>query len=93
MNAIAKSRALWNRDSADINSDETLAQLLERGEFEVLRELYQLAKTDRMLRERIAAIIATVPLPLPFFWLAALRSLGEHVEWTQVAGSIADSGT
>lgn len=92
MTKLSQSRALWNRGSFDLDSDETLAQLLDRGELEVFRELYRLAKDDPSLRQRIGWIIATVPMPLPFFWLAALRSLGEDVEWNKVAGSIAESG-
>lgn len=92
MNAIARSRALWNRSSPDLQSDEILAQLLDRGELEVFRELYQLAKADPIFRQRIARIVATVPLPLPYFWLAALQSLGDEVSWDQVAGPIVDTG-
>lgn len=93
MKAISQSRALWNRNSPDLQSDEILAQLLDRGEIEVFRELYHLAKADAVLRRRISNIVANVPLALPHFWLAALHSLGEDVQWDQVAGSIADSGT
>jgi hypothetical protein len=65
----------------DLNSDEVLAQLLDRGEVPVWRALYQLAKTDTRLRARIKAVVLTTPLPLPHFWLAALASLGEFVDF------------
>lgn len=93
MKAISQSRALWNRQSPNLQSDEILAQLLDRGELEVFRELYQLAKADPVFRQRIGKIVANVPLALPYFWLAALSGLGEVVQWDNVASSIADSGT
>jgi hypothetical protein len=82
MNAgvLERSRALWNRRSLDLRSDEVLAQILDRGEMEAWRELYRLAQNDAELRRRIARIVMTVPLPLPRFWLAALASLGEDID-------------
>jgi hypothetical protein len=77
---LENSRALWNRTVLNLESDETLAQLLERGEMDAWRELYRLAQADARLRERIKRIVETVPLPLPHFWLAALASLGEPVD-------------
>jgi hypothetical protein len=79
-NAIQSSRALWNRTAADLDSDEVLAQLLDRGEMAAWRELYRLARTDTRLRARIRRIVLTVPLPMPRLWLAALASLGEPVD-------------
>ena len=78
--AILHSRALWNRSSCDLASDEILAQLLDRGEIEAWRALYALAREDGELRRRIARIVTTVPVSLPHFWLAALASLGETVD-------------
>jgi hypothetical protein len=78
--AITRSRALWNRAAPDLASDEVLAQILDRGEIDVWRVLYRLAKEDPALRRRIKAIVLEVPLPLPRFWLAALGSLGEEVD-------------
>jgi len=78
--AIEASRALWNRRGLDLNSDELLAQLLDRGEMATWRVLYRLARADPRLRARIKAIVLTVPVPLPRFWLAALASLGEPVD-------------
>lgn len=78
---IASSRALWNRNELDLNSDEVLAQILDRGEVAVWRALYALAKADERLRSRIKSIVLTTPLPLPHFWLAALASLGESVDF------------
>ncbi|MCK6556251.1 hypothetical protein L6Q96_16975 [Candidatus Binatia bacterium] len=77
---LETSRALWNRSGLDLESDEVLAQLLDRGEMDVWRALYRLARADRHLRARIERIVLTVPLPLPRFWLAALASLGEPVD-------------
>jgi hypothetical protein len=75
------SRALWNRSSLVLDSDEVLAQLLDRGQMDDWRALYRLAKTDPRLRSRIKRIVSIVPVPLPRFWLAALASLGEPVDW------------
>jgi hypothetical protein len=80
-NRLDKSRAFWNRTSSNLDSDEVLAQLLERGEIEALRELYALASTNPTLRKRLKHVLQTVPLPLAHFWLAALVSLGEPVDW------------
>ena len=78
--AFQRSRALWNRTRGDLESDEVLAQILDRGEIEVWRDVYRRAKSDAQLRQRIARIVLTVPTPLPRFWLAALASLGECVD-------------
>ena len=77
---LERSRALWNRGSLDLRSDEVLAQILDRGEMEAWRELYRLARSDAELRARIHHIVTTVPVPLPHFWLAALASLGDCVD-------------
>jgi hypothetical protein len=80
-NSLETSRALWNRSALDLDSDEVLAQLLDRGDIADWRTLYALASADAQLRLRIRRILITVPLPLPHFWLAALASLGEPVDW------------
>ena len=72
----------WNRSRLDLASDEVLAQILDRGDIEAWRELYRLASTDAPLRRRILGVIRRVPLPYPGFWLAALGSLGESIDWT-----------
>ena len=77
---LPASRALWNRTTLDLRSDEVLAQLLDRGEMSVWRELYLLAKEDVELRQRLHRVVLTVPTPLPRFWLAALASIGERVD-------------
>ena len=79
--ALQRSQALWNRTGFELASDETLAQVLERGELNAWRELYRLARDDGALRARIAGIVTTGPLPLPHFWLAALASLGERLDF------------
>ncbi len=78
---IERSRALWNREQLALESDEVLAQLLDQGEMETWRELYRMARSDVALRRRIKAITTRVELPLPRFWLAALASLGEDIDW------------
>jgi len=78
--ALTRSRALWNRNSLNLQSDEILAQILDRGEMSAWRALYELAREQAELRRRIARIVTTVPVPLPHFWLAALKSLGEPVD-------------
>jgi hypothetical protein len=78
---MTRSRALWNRKLFDPGSDETLAQILDRGGIDEWRDLYRFAQADAELRARIARIVRTVPTPLPRFWLAALASLGEPVDW------------
>ena len=77
---LEKSTALWNRSRLELDSDEVLAQILDRGEIEAWRELYALARDDIRLRRRILAIVRKVPLDFPRFWLAALASLGESVD-------------
>jgi hypothetical protein len=74
---LEDSAALWNRNRLDLRSDETLGQLLDRGEMRVWRALHGLARDDATLRR-----CATVPTPLPYFWLAALASLGESIDLT-----------
>ena len=71
----------WNRSKLDLRSDEVLAQILDRGDIESWRELYRLASTDEALRARILSVVRRVPLPFPSFWLAALASLGETIDW------------
>ena len=78
---LGSSRALWNRSRLDLESDEVLAQLLDRGEMADWRVLYRMAKTDPRLHHRIMQIILTVPLPLPHFWMAALTNLSEPTDW------------
>ncbi len=90
---LATSRALWNRTGIDLESDEVLAQLLDRGEIAAWRALYRMARTDARLRARIKRTVLTVPLPLPHFWLTALGSLGEPIDFTAVLPDyVEDSG-
>ena len=80
-NAIASSRALWNRSELDLNSDEVPAQVLDRGEVAAWRAFYNLARTDQHLRSRIKSMVLSMPLQLPHFWQAALASFGEPVRF------------
>jgi hypothetical protein len=79
---LARSRALWNRETLDLASDEILAQLLDRGSLEDWRVMYALASRDEALRGRIAKVLQRVPIGYPGFWRSALESLGEDVDWT-----------
>jgi hypothetical protein len=72
----------WNRDRLELESDEVLAQILDRGDAAAWRELYALAAADPRLRRRILAVVERVPLPYPCFWRAAMASLGEPVDWS-----------
>ena len=87
LEALQRSRALWNRSHLDLASDEILAQILDRGDLADWRELYALAQQDPTLRARILRTIERVPLPLPRFWLAAMANLGEDVDFERVLPS------
>ena len=50
-------RALWNRATFDLRSDEVLAQILDRGELADWRALYRLAHADAQLRARIRRLV------------------------------------
>ena len=80
--ALERTVVGWNRSRLDLRSDEMLAQILDRGDVAAWRELYDLAARDEALRRRILGVIRRVPLPYPRFWLAALASLGEAIDWT-----------
>jgi hypothetical protein len=83
MTRLALERVVtgWNRSAFDLESDEILIQVLDRGDLAAWRELYRLASADARLRRRIAAAVSRVPLPYPRFWLAAMAALGEPVDW------------
>lgn len=81
---LSTSQALWNREGLALQSDEVLAQLLDRGEVEAWRELYRLAAGSGedavALRRRILRLCKTVPLSFPHLFIAAMGALGEPVE-------------
>jgi hypothetical protein len=81
---LSTSRALWNRSSLALESDEVLAQLLDRGEIEAWRELYRLASEPgeeaAALRRRILRLCQTIPLSFPHVFIAAMGALGEPIE-------------
>jgi hypothetical protein len=81
---LASSRALWNRSRLDLESDEVLAQLLDRGELEAWREIYRLAagpgEDAARLRRRIVRVCRTVPIAFPHLFLSAMGALGEKLE-------------
>ena len=78
--SLDRSDALWNRDHLDLRSEETLAQILDRGDLDDWRRIYRLAREDPELRARLCRVISRVPLGYPYFWRIALRSLGETVD-------------
>ena len=84
MTTRALERAVigWNRSRLDLDSDEVLAQVLDRGGLAAWRELYALAANQPELRRRILAVVGRVPLPFPCYWRAAMASLGERVDWS-----------
>lgn len=81
---LSRSQALWNRVGLTLDSDEVLAQILDRGELEAWRELYRLASGSgeeaATLRRRILRLCQTVPLSFPHLFIAAMGALGEPVE-------------
>jgi hypothetical protein len=81
---LATSQALWNRSNLALESDEVLAQILDRGEMAAWREIYQLAagpsEEAAALRRRILRLCRTVPLCFPHLFIAAMRALGQPVE-------------
>lgn len=76
---LSRSRALWNRTGLALESDEVLAQLLDRGEIEAWRELYRMAsgrgEEAVALRRRILRLCQTVPLSFPHLFIAAMGAL------------------
>lgn len=80
--ALERTAVGWNRSRLDLASDEVLAQILDRGDLAAWQELYALAAEDAALRQRILRLVGRVPLPYPAFWLAALASMGEPIDWT-----------
>ena len=79
--ALERTVVGWNRSRLDLASDEVLAQILDRGNIDAWRELYRLASADASLRRRILGVVRRVALPYPGFWLAAIASLGELIDW------------
>lgn len=81
---LASSQALWNRRGLALDSDEVLAQILDRGELEAWRQIYRLAsgpgEEATALRRRILRLCQTVPLSFPHLFLAALGALGEELD-------------
>lgn len=80
--ALERAVLRWNRSRLDLDSNEVLAQILDRGDLAAWRELYALAAKDPHLRRRILGVVGRVPLPFPGFWRAAMLSLGEQIDWS-----------
>ncbi|HKH46889.1 MAG TPA: hypothetical protein VKM72_19700 [Thermoanaerobaculia bacterium] len=78
------SQALWNRNRLVLESDEVLAQILDRGNLADWREIYRLAARPGQegadLRRRILHLCRTVPLSFPHLFLAAMGALGERLD-------------
>ncbi len=83
---LRESRALWNRRDLDLESDEVLAQIVDRGSIDDWRALYTLmsgpGSEAKRLRCRVLEVLRRAPTGFPHFWLAALSSLGVDVDWT-----------
>jgi hypothetical protein len=79
-----RSRALWNRAGLDLESDEVLAQLLDRGELAAWRQLYRLASgagaEAAALRGRVLRLCRTVPLSFPHLFVAAMEAIEGPIE-------------
>jgi hypothetical protein len=67
-----------------LESDEVLAQLLDRGEVEAWRELYRMAsgrdEGAAALRRRILHLCQTIPLSFPHLFIAAMGAAAGPVE-------------
>lgn len=77
---LESSKALWNRDRLDLRSEETLAQILDRGTLDDWRAIYRLAAEDEELRARLRRVVERVPIGYPYLWRTALATLGEEVD-------------
>ena len=77
---LESSKALWNRDHLDLRSEETLAQILDRGSLDDWRAIYRLAAEDEELRGRLRRVVERVPIGYPYLWRTALSTLGEEVD-------------
>lgn len=84
MTPLSASAALWNRQRLALESDEVLAQILDRGGLEDWREIYRLASEGTAdaarLRRRIVRLCQAVPIGFPNLFLAAMAHLGEPLE-------------
>lgn len=78
---LSQSPALWNRRVLDLQSQETLVQIMDRGSVADWRALAALAAEDPVLTERIFLAATTLPLASAWFWQAALASRGHAVPW------------
>jgi hypothetical protein len=86
LQALHRTRALWNRTGLDLASDEILAQILDRGSQEDWRALFTLldgtGPDAQALRARVLAILTRAPTGCPYLWLAALQALGHPIDWS-----------
>lgn len=81
---LSQSGALWNRSFLDLRSEETIAQILDRGSLSDWRALFSLCPSDPGLRARVLRVVTKVPLAYGHFFLAALSNLGEAVDLGRV---------
>jgi hypothetical protein len=77
---LESSEARWNRGHLDLRSEETLAQILDRGSLDDWRAIYRLAAEDGALRARLRRVVDRVPLGYPSLWRTVLCNLGEEVD-------------
>ena len=56
--ALERAVVSWNRSRLELESDEVLAQILDRGDLAAWRELYALAASDPRLRRRILEVLS-----------------------------------
>lgn len=84
MTPLSGSAGLWNRERLALESDEVLAQILDRGGPPDWREVYRLASGSTaeaaQLRRRIVRLCQTVPIAFPNLFLAAMAHLGERLD-------------
>ena len=85
MATLRASKALWNRRTLDLASQETVVQIMDRGSIADWQALAALALTDTDLTARMLTAATTVPLATAWFWQAALASRGLPVPWCVAA--------
>src|SRR5205823_509740 len=76
MQTLEQSAALWNRRHLDLQSQETIAQIMDRGSMADWRALWLLQADDLVLAERMLVVATQVPIDTGWFWQAALAGRG-----------------
>jgi len=83
---LRASAALWNRNGLNLQSTETLAQIMDRGSMTDWRALWALQSADAELAQRMLAMATQVPIDTAWFWQAALSAAGHAVPWQVAQG-------